>query len=77
VTDVELDEMLTVRWPMVIRRVLADGSDKWVKDFAKSIARHGKRRGWRPTGKQEAIMRRLVAELGTAPEGDMEVIERD
>lgn len=73
-TDRELDEIL-YRWPAVLRRVMADGSDEWVKGFAKSIARHGKRKAWRPTFKQEQIMRRLVAELGTTPEEELELIE--
>ena len=75
-TDIELDELLTIRWPMVLRRVMADSSDEWLKGFVRSIARHGKRASWRPTAKQEQIMRRLVSELGTAPERDVELIER-
>ena len=27
-TDRELDELLTLRWPMVMRRVMADGGDE-------------------------------------------------
>lgn len=65
-TDQELDEILTYRWPMVVRRVMADGSDEWAKGFVRSIARHGKRPSWRPSQKQAQIMRRLVTELGTA-----------
>ncbi|HMQ94813.1 MAG TPA: hypothetical protein PKA33_08580 [Amaricoccus sp.] len=75
-TGRELDEILLHRWPAVVRRVLADGSDEWLAGFVKSIARHGKRPSWRPTTKQAAIMRRLVSELGTAHEPMMEVIER-
>lgn len=75
-TDHELDEILTVHWPCVLRRVMADGSDDWAKGFAKSIARNGKRPGWRPTPKQQWIMRRMVAEMGTAPDENMEMIER-
>lgn len=75
-TDRELDELLTIRWPVVMRRVMADGTDEWLKGFVRSIAKHGKRASWRPTGKQEQIMRRLVSELGTAPERDVELIER-
>ncbi|MEB3417020.1 hypothetical protein ACFSDD_04440 [Salipiger marinus] len=73
-TAQELDEVLTFRWPIVMRRVMADGSDEWLKGFVRSIARHGKRPAWRPSQKQEQIMRRLVSELGTAPEG-LNVIE--
>lgn len=75
-TDLELDEILTVRWPGILRQVMADGSDDWLKGFVRSIARHGKRRSWRPTHRQEQIMRRLVSEMGTAPSGDIDVIER-
>ena len=75
-TDRELDEILTFRWPIVMRRVMADGSDEWLKGFVRSIAKHGKRAAWRPSAKQEQIMRRLVSELGTAPEQNFELIER-
>ena len=73
-TGRELDEML-YRWPTVMRSVMA-GTDEWLKGFVRSIAKHGKRASWRPTGKQEQIMRRLVAEMGTAPASDFEPIER-
>ena len=72
----ELDVMLTFHWPIVMRRVMADGSDPWLAQFVKSIAQHGKRPSWRPSAKQERIMRRLVSELGTAPEPEVELIER-
>lgn len=75
-TERELDQMLTIYWPRVLRRVMADGSDEWAKGFARSIARDGKRASWRPSVKQEQIMRRMVSELGTAPEAELEVIER-
>ena len=75
-TDSDLDEILTFRWPIVMRRVMADGSDEWLQGFVRSIARHGKRPSWRPSPKQEQIMRRLVSELGTAPDQGVEVIER-
>lgn len=75
-TSTELDEILTFHWPIVLRRVMADGSDEWLQGFVRSIARHGKRASWRPSAKQEQIMRRLVSEIGTAPDGEMQVIER-
>lgn len=74
-TERELDEILTFRWPVVMRRVMADGSDDWLKGFVRSIARHGKRPSWRPTPKQAQIMRRLVSELRTSPDASMELIE--
>jgi hypothetical protein len=78
-TDRELDEVLTYHWPMVLRRTMAGGADDWIKGFVRSIARHGKRPGWRPTSRQAQIMRRLVAELGTVPDHDTQelvLIER-
>ncbi|OOY24444.1 hypothetical protein BMI91_10415 [Thioclava sediminum] len=75
-TDPELDEILTLRWPLVMRRVMADGSDEWLKGFVRSIAKHGKRASWRPSTKQALIMRQLVADL-SQPRGDeIELIER-
>ncbi|EAP84902.1 hypothetical protein [Sulfitobacter sp. EE-36] len=74
-TDRELEEVLTFRWPLVMRRTMA-GTDEWLKGFVRSIAKHGKRPRWRPTARQEQIMRRLVSELGTTPERDVELIER-
>lgn len=75
-TEAELDELLTHRWPMIVRRVMADGSDDWLKGFVRSIARHAKRASWRPTDKQQQIMRRLESELGTVPDQHVEMIER-
>ncbi len=75
-TERELGEVLTHRWPIVMRRVMADGTDDWLKGFVRSIAKHGKRASWHPSAKQEQIMRRLVSELGTAPDREVELIER-
>lgn len=75
-TPGELDEIMTVYWPRVLRRVMADGSDEWLKGFVRSIARHGKRPSWRPTDRQIQIMRRLVSELNFAPDQQAELIER-
>lgn len=75
-TDCELDEVLTCRWPMVVRRVMAEGTDEWLKGFVRSIARHGKRAEWRPSGKQEQIMRRLLSELSIGPQPEIEMIEK-
>ena len=74
-TSAELDEIIEHRWPLVLRAVMA-GTDEWLKGFVRSIARHSKRPTWRPTPRQEQIMRRLVAEMGTTPTHDVEVIER-
>lgn len=72
-TDQDLDELLTLHWPSVIRHVMAENSDEWIKGFVRSIARHAKRPTWRPSIKQEQIMRRLVADLGMPAEPDLQV----
>lgn len=72
----ELDEIITYHWPIVLRRVMADSSDEWLQGFVRSIARHSKRASWHPTEKQWQIMRRLVAEIGTATDGNPQLIER-
>jgi hypothetical protein len=73
-TERELDEAMTFYWPMVVRRVMA-GTDDWLKQFVRSIARHAKRPSWRPSVKQERIIRELLSELHTEPE-EVELIER-
>ncbi|WP_321830669.1 hypothetical protein [Thalassovita sp.] len=74
-TDLELDEILTLHWPRVMRRAMRDG-DAWAQGFAMSIARHGKRQSWRPSTKQARIMRRMVNDLATVPNEELELIER-
>lgn len=74
-TEHELEEILTFHWPRVLRQAMVDGSDEWVKGFAKSIQRQGRRPNWRPSRKQEQIMRQLVSELGIAQETSFDVIE--
>lgn len=76
-TDLELDEVLTIYWPRVVRQTMADGADDWLKGFVRSIARQGKRRNWRPTPKQAFIMRQLVNDVRRASGADVPVIERD
>ena len=75
-TELELDEILTLRWPRVVRQVMADDSDDWLKGFVRSIARQGKRKSWKPTPRQASIMRRLVAELQVGSACIGEVIEQ-
>ena len=74
-TDLELDEILTLHWPRVIRRAMIEG-DEWEQSFAKSIARHGKRPSWRPSLKQAYHIRRMVKDLATASDDELELIER-
>lgn len=76
-TEDELDRILTFRWPIVMRRVMGDSSDEWLQGFVRSIAKNGKRASWFPTAKQQQLMRRLVSELGTTAEHNVEVIEGD
>lgn len=77
-TDLELDEILTLRWPVVMRRVMGDArTEGFVRSFVRSIARHGKRPSWRPTPKQERIMRQMLMEYSGAPEPEIDLIERD
>lgn len=74
-TERELDEILTIWWPCVLRRVMAGDGDEWARGFARSISRHGKRPSWKPSAKQASIMRQMVQEL-SAPAGELELIER-
>lgn len=74
----ELDELLTLRWPGVVRRVMGDlGADQFTKGFVCSIAKHGKRPSWRPSAKQEWVMRQLLAQYSGRQEADVDVIERE
>ena len=38
-------------------------TDAWAKSFAESIVKQSRRRGWRPSAKQSALMQRMVTEL--------------
>jgi len=75
-TDNELDEIMIYWWPKVLRRAMA-GGDEWVKSFARSIARHGKHSAWSPSPKQAVLMRKLVADVQTVPQPELDVIERE
>lgn len=74
-TELELDEIITFRWPVVMRRVMGCGSVR-EQSFVKSIARNGKRPKWRPSFKQAAWMRGLVAEHCVPADEEIELIER-
>lgn len=52
------DELL-FHWP----RVASIATNQWAKDFAGSIAKQSRRRGWQPSQKQAALMQRMVCEL--------------
>ncbi|WP_054304655.1 hypothetical protein [Gemmobacter sp. LW-1] len=52
-------------------------TNEWAQTFAASIMAQSRRRGWKPTPKQLAMMRRMVAELFVhrADDDDLPVIE--
>ena len=58
-----------------LRTVAAQAENQWAATFARSINAQSKRSGWKPSPKQEALMRRLVTELFTHP--DAEVLIED
>lgn len=77
-TEIELDEIITLRWPVLMRRVMGDArTEGFVRSFAQSIARHGKRPSWHPTPKQERVMRQLLDEYSGPPDPAPYLIERD
>lgn len=45
-------------------------TNEWAQNFAHSVMAQSRRRGWKPTPKQLAMMRRMVAELFTALRDD-------
>lgn len=49
-------------------------TNDWARAFAYSILKQSKRRGWKPSPKQLALMRRLVSEL-FAQDDDLTLIE--
>ncbi|MCB1343136.1 MAG: hypothetical protein KDK24_19115 [Pseudooceanicola sp.] len=65
-----LDELL-----FHMRAIAGGDGRQWAAGFAKSIIKQSGRRNWRPTHKQEGVMRRLVAELFANTADDLEVIE--
>ncbi len=74
-TEGELDEILTFKWPGVVRATMSGNADDWVMGFVRSIARQARNPAWRPSPKQSQIMRRLVSDL-IAHEPEFELIER-
>lgn len=75
-TSNDLDVIMTHYWPRIVKKAMADKSDPWIKGFVLSIARHAKRPSWRPSAKQEQIMRSLLSDLHIGPTQDVELIER-
>lgn len=74
-TEHELDEILTFRWPVVMRRVMACGNSR-DKGFVMTIRKYGKRPTWSPSVKQEMWMRDLLDTHCGFPSDEIEVIER-
>lgn len=68
-------ERLLFHWPRVVE-VAPVG---WSRDFALSIAGQSRRRGWKPTAKQGALMRRMVSDLFAYPDdhGGDPLIEKE
>lgn len=56
-------------------RIASMATNAWAKDFASSVVKQSRRRGWQPSGKQLGVMRRLVAELFQHEADDFTVIE--
>lgn len=46
-------------WPAVVEKAETD----WARDFARSIAAQARRRNWRPSPKQLALMQQMVGQL--------------
>lgn len=55
---IELEEAL-LRMAMLARRAPTE----WERGFARSILRSAKRPAWRPSEKQQRVMRRMIAAL--------------
>jgi len=71
-TEMEIERILW-SWP----RVVATARGDWAKGFTASIGKQMRRPGWQPTEKQAGIMRRMVAELYSAPGEDFDVVLSD
>lgn len=53
-------------------------TDRWAKEFATSILRQSRRKGWRPTDRQLGLMRKLVSELFTHADAEsVAIFERE
>ena len=55
-------------------RAYADSRSAFEAGFARSMLKQSRRRNWRPSPKQRALMERLVAELFNEAD-EMEVLE--
>jgi hypothetical protein len=73
VTGPELERAL-FHWPAVIAG-LERGS--WEHGFALSVLRNARNRAWRPTPRQAAVMRDILAALLRTDWRQGEVIERE
>lgn len=58
--------------------VACNATNTWARDFAQSVQRQAKRRGWTPSPKQLSVMRGLVSDLfahASDEGGDFDLIE--
>jgi hypothetical protein len=51
--------------------VACRATNDWTRTFARSVLRQSRRRGWKPSPKQEAIMHRLLSEHLSDEEPDL------
>jgi hypothetical protein len=51
-------------------RIIVRG-DGWAAGFAKSVIRQARRRDWRPSPKQDSVIRRLIAEMLEPDDGQV------
>ena len=58
-------------WNLVIKAA----SEEWARNFALSIQKQSRRRGWEPSPKQLTLMRSMVSALFTDGDDDMSLIE--
>ena len=52
-------EELLFHWSAVVQRA----TNAWAKDFSASIGKQSRRKGWKPTPKQAALMQQMVSDL--------------
>ena len=61
-SDFELDRVMTLEWPGLLRAAMARPCDPAARGFIRSISRQAKKPDWRPTVRQWAWMRALLEE---------------
>ena len=68
----ELDEIMILWWPWIVRRLKRHRDTSWRLGFALSITKAWRCTEWHPSGKQAQAVRELDAEFraANAPEDD-------